>query len=125
MDYNQQFYEMRRNQLPLYYSYPMQRYYYEETEYERDLDRLKNIFPGAVRTLQEQVEKACDQLDYEGSPLYDECPDQVTMHLLCKKIQGMQEDGEQEQVPMELIEMTLFHELHRRRCRYQRSRHCW
>jgi hypothetical protein len=72
--------------LPFYMTYPMQNLFLEEAEYERDLDRMKGMYPREVRRILECVEEECDKLEYEGSMMFDEYPDQLMMRRICQRI---------------------------------------
>ena len=63
------------NRIPFYMTYPMQNLYLMEMEYEKDMERMKELYPREVRQLQEMIERRCDELEYEGSRIYDENPD--------------------------------------------------
>ena len=60
---------------PFYMTYPIQNLYMTEMEYERDMERMKELYPGEVKELQKMVEQRCDEMEYEGSRMYDENPD--------------------------------------------------
>ena len=64
---------------PFYMTYPMQNLYLMEMEYEKDMERMKELYPKEVRQLQEMVERRCDEMEYEGSRLYDENPDRYML----------------------------------------------
>lgn len=64
---------------PFYMTYPMQNLYLTEMEYEKDMERMKELYPREVRQLQEMVERRCDQMEYEGSRMYDENPDRYML----------------------------------------------
>ena len=59
MDYKQEmFYRMPdRNmpKMPFYMAYPMQNVYLEELEYERDMQKLKDLYPKEVKSIQALV----------------------------------------------------------------------
>ena len=61
--------------IPFYMTYPMQNMYLTEMEYEKDMERMKELYPREVRTLQELIERRCDELEQDGSRMYDENPD--------------------------------------------------
>jgi len=54
-------------QMPFYMTYPMQNLYLTEMEYEKDMERMKELYPREVRKLQEMIERRCDEMEYEGS----------------------------------------------------------
>ena len=54
MDYNQeQFFRMQMDvpKMPFYMSYPMQNLYLTEMEYEKDMERMKELYPKEVKTI--------------------------------------------------------------------------
>lgn len=65
--------------MPFYMTYPIQNMYLTEMEYERDMERMKELYPREVKQLQDMVEQRCDELEYEGSRMYDENPDRMML----------------------------------------------
>ena len=91
MDYKQeQFIRMQQYQyapqMPFYMSYPVQNIYMTEMEYERDMERMKELYPEDVKRIQQLVEEECDKLEYEGSMMFDEYPDRVMLKVICDRI---------------------------------------
>ena len=90
MDYKQnQFMRMQQYQyapqVPFYMSYP-QNIYMTELEYDRDMERMKELYPEEAKQIQGLVEEECDKLEYEGSMMFDEYPDRVTLKIICDRI---------------------------------------
>ena len=102
-------------------------FYNEEREQEREFDLMKSYYPETARKIREKVEEECQLMDYEGSRLYDEHPDKFMMHRLYRQIRS-QVDGEMaaQEIPDEfldeLIQVLLYQEISRRRCRRRRYR---
>ena len=71
VDYSNDFYP----KIPFYMTYPMQSMYLTEMEYEKDMERMKQYYPAETKEIMELVEQRLDQLEYEGSRIYDEEPD--------------------------------------------------
>ena len=101
--------------------------YRGEKEQEEEFLLMKSYYPDTARKIQEKVEEECDLQDYEGSRLYDEYPDRFMLYHLGRKIMdevkseaGMEamSDG----LLGDLVEVLLFHEISRRRCRRRRCR---
>ena len=88
MNYNQQqFMRMQQAQgLPFYMAYPLRDVFMTEMEYERDRERMKQLYPKEAKELQEYVEEECDKLEYEGSMMFDEYPDRMMLKMICDKI---------------------------------------
>lgn len=101
MDYKQEQY-MRMQQYqnaartPFYMSYPLQNVYMTELEYERDMERMKELYPQEAKRIQKLVEEECDKLEYEGSMMFDEYPDRVMLKVICDRIYQLA-SGPQEQ----------------------------
>lgn len=90
MDYKQnQFMRMQQYQyapqMPFYMSYP-QNIYMTELEYDRDMERMKELYPEEAKQIQGLVEEECDKLEYEGSMMFDEYPDRVMLKVICDRI---------------------------------------
>ena len=76
----------RIEKIPFYMAYPMQNIYLEEMEYERDLEKMKRLYPKKVRKIQDVVEEECDKMEYEGSMMFDETPDFYQLKKICHHI---------------------------------------
>ena len=71
---------------PFYMTYPMQNLYLTEMEYEKDMERMKELYPREVKQLQEMVERRCDEMEYEGSRMYDENPDRYMLEEEARRL---------------------------------------
>ena len=83
MDYREeQFFRMQQfdtPKVPFYMSYPMQNLYLTEMEYEKDMDRMKELYPKDVARIMDVIEDECDKMEYEGSLMFDEYPDRLML----------------------------------------------
>ena len=138
--------------IPFYMAYPMQDVYLSEIEYERGRERLKEMYPKEAKRIQRVVEEECDKMEYDGSLMFDEYPDRVMVQKLCDDIYNKVYDNTTAEVETEqyrdrrpgggfpppppppprrdrggrdLIEILLFDEMFRRRCRHNRCRRFW
>ena len=138
--------------IPFYMAYPMQDVYLSEIEYERDRERLKEMYPKEAKRIQRVVEEECDKMEYDGRLMFDEYPDRVMVQKLCDDIYNKVYDNTTAEVETEqykdrrpgggfpppppppprrdrggrdLIEILLFDEMFRRRCRHNRCRRFW
>lgn len=143
MDYNQeQFFRMQMDvpKMPFYMSYPMQNLYLTEMEYEKDMERMKELYPKEVKTILSYVEDECDKMEYEGSLMFDEYPDKTMLSLVSKRIMDkIAQDSEKDEVETseccggsrrggglsDLVEVLLYNEMYRRRCRHRRCNRWW
>ena len=145
MDYRYQPYRM-----PFYMTYPMQNLYLTEMEYEKDMERMKELYPREVKRIQDMVDEECDKMEYEGSLMFDEYPDRMMLEQITDRIaermRGMEPNMEasqrREELPpfrppvgiptrpprddlRNLIGVLLNHEMYRRRCRHRRCNRWW
>ena len=122
MDYNQR--DFFQYPFPYPYLFPYQGMYMGNTDSERDFDYLQQMYPKEARQIQKLVEEECDRLEYEGSMMYDEYPDRVSMLFLCDKLQKKLEEPV-DSVKRSLLEVLLYNEMYKRRCKYRRTRRFW
>lgn len=107
---------------------------------------MKSLYPEISKELFPWIEDACDQMEYEGSLMYDESPDQNQIRRLTSRIYEQVKDQYQppegedkdEMLAMnqetwrryppdqnwlsDLIQTLLVDEMFRRRCRRRNSR---
>lgn len=83
-------------QIPFYMTFPMQNLYVMEMEYEKDIERMKSLYPTEVGELMSIIEERCDELEFEGSRMFDEEPDrymiQSEVDRICEKA-GIEKTG--------------------------------
>ena len=111
--------------LPFYLTYPMTNVYQTEKEYERDMERMKEMYPKRMKKLLAYVEEECDKMEYEGSVMYDEYPDKVLLYRaaagIYDKAVPVQEterrDRGRDRDLMDVIQVLMYDEIHRRRGR--------
>lgn len=131
--------------MPYFMAYPLMDGMDAEDKNQRDYEYMKQLYPKRLQKIKSMIEEECDKLEYEGSMMFDEYPDRLSLLQLCKRIEqqaqelGMQEIYETMQrrpVPPpgrptppsqdnwleDIIQGLLFDELHRRRCRYRNGR---
>jgi hypothetical protein len=123
----------------------------EEEQMEKDKEYMKNLYPSQAKAIQAMVDEECDKLEYEGSVMFDEYPDKIAMKRISMDIfvKFNQEDenrrmdntqdedlyvmnynfGRRPLMPgpgqnpvMDMIDILLFNEIYKRRCRHNRCR---
>ena len=52
---------------------------------EKMLDS-KYLYPPEIKDIQMEIEEICDKMEYDGSMMFDECPDKVTVEKIVKKM---------------------------------------
>ena len=72
--------------LPFYMTYPMPLFYQEEDSVQRDLEYLQQMYPSEAKRYQKIIAGILDQMDYEGSCIYDEYPDKWQLYRLTQTI---------------------------------------
>ena len=103
-------------------------------ELRSEMDYLRGIYPSAAKRKQVLAEEACDLLEYPGSPMYDEYPDRVLLYKVSADIYDKAVPLEQtehrrgrrrDRDLMDVIQVLLFDEMHRRRGRRRRCCQRW
>ena len=80
------FYDEPKPSFQPYQSYPFYPFLPWADEKTRDRRRFQELYPSLARQIQPLVEEACDRMEYEGSFMFDEYPDQLTIHRLSRNI---------------------------------------
>ena len=116
--------------VPFYMTYPMQNLYLTEVEYEKDMERMKELYPREVQNLQQLIERRCDEMEYEGSRIYDENPDRYMLEREEERLYNelsMQQYGRNGDGGWlrSLIGILFRNEIYRRRCRHRRCSRWW
>ena len=103
-------------------------------EAEQDQNYMKQLYPKTTIVIQSYVEDACDQLEYEGSCMFDEYPDRERLRLISRKIRDKVEQSRMDTRGEEddngccrcdnsyldsLVDIMLYNEMLNRRCRYR------
>lgn len=117
------------SRLPYYMAYPMPLLYDDNKIERRDFEYMKSQYPMTAKKVLPYVEDECERMEYEGSVIYDEYPDQLQIRLMCNRIYDKVKDMEdskegenRENWLKELIQIMLFQELFQRRCKHRRCR---
>ncbi len=94
-------------------------------ELENDYSYLKYLYPDICSQINEFITDECDQLEYDGSPIFDSYPDKITLQRLAQKILRQCNKKDPDTYPMnnthlrDLVEILLYHEILFRRNRYR------
>lgn len=75
--------------LPFYMTYPMPMAYEDEDVMLRDLEYLQQMYPQDAKKYQKKIVSILDKMDYEGSMIYDDYPDQFMLYKLSRDITEM------------------------------------
>ncbi len=71
---------------PFYLQYPMYGIWDEQQQCMKDYEYMRQMYPREIATMQDFVEDVCDRMEYDGSVMYEEYPDRVSMILLRNEI---------------------------------------
>lgn len=63
-----------------------ERFMVDESVIDRDYTYMKQMSPMPAKRLSRLIEDMCDRLEYEGSFMYDECPDKTTLLKMTDRI---------------------------------------
>ena len=111
--------------LPFYMLYP---YTYDEQERRmQDLEYLQQLYPKEAKRILKKVMYHLEPIDYNGSFLYDEYPDQLMMYRVVAGIldeikkeaetEGIEWSKEKELWMQDMIKLVMYLEVFKRRCR--------
>ncbi|MDD7403094.1 MAG: hypothetical protein SO170_07000 [Butyribacter sp.] len=82
----------------------------------------KYLYPAEVLEIQGFVEEACDRMEYDGSLMYDEYPDKVSIERMARKICRECKCNHQEEISnrwmQALVQVMLCKEMSYRRRRH-------
>lgn len=98
-----------------------ERFMVDESLIDQDYTYMKQLCPPAAKQLFDRMEDTCDRLEYEGSFLYDECPDKITLEKLADEIARQVPDLETVS-GRDFIQALLCDEILCRRQRYYRKK---
>lgn len=93
----------------------------EEKEMEADAKVMQSLYPSEAKEILPYVWEECDKMEYEGSMMFDERPDQVSVRRLGEQILE-RAGGQGEECSEETVQVVLIQEMYRRRCRRKRCR---
>jgi len=71
---------------PFYMQYPMYGIWDEQQQCMKDYEYMRQMYPREIAKMQDCVEDVCDRMEYDGSVMYEEYPDRVSMILLRNEI---------------------------------------
>ena len=117
--------------LPYYMMYPIPYAFDEDKIQKRDREYLQSMYPATAKKIFPYIQEECDRQEYEGSMIYDEYPDMLSVRMMgtriCNQMKRMetqqrdQEDDREENI-RNIVEVLLLHELMKRRTERRRRR---
>ena len=114
--------------LPFYMAYPLPMYYQEEDTVTRDLEYLQQMYPSEAKRYQKIIAEILNQIDYEGSCIYDEYPDKWQLYRLTQTVmdkikrmehtetekQGSTDEKSWDEID-EFVQVLLYYEIYKKR----------
>lgn len=105
-----------------------------EDEKARDQRKFRELYPALARQIQPLVEEECDRMEYDGSFMFDEYPDQLQIRRISRRVYDrLNKKDYQDDLMMQetngrnwmedFVTMMLLNEMYQRRCR-RRDRRC-
>lgn len=110
------------SRLPFYLAYQSPLLWENERMGQRDYEYMKAAYPDTAKRVLPYIEMECDRMEYEGSMMYDECPDQLQLRLMCRRVYDQTEGKEEHpgEWMMDLIHVMLYQEICERRREYRK-----
>ena len=96
----------------------------EDFVLRRDYDYMKSAYPETAKRIIPYVEAECDRLEYSGSMMFDEYPDQLQLRMMCRRIydKAAPQETDAGKWFMDLIQVLTWHEIMKRRSEYRKYR---
>ena len=111
--------------LPFYMAYPYPYGFEEQTRRMQDLEYMQQLYPQQAKNILRKVIYHVDPIDYKGSFIYDEYPDQLQLYRVVasifaemkKEATEMEEtwSPEREMWLQDMIKLVLYQEVFKRR----------
>lgn len=86
-------------------------------EDREDADFLKSLYPVELMEIQLMVEDKCDELEYDGSIMFDAYPDKVRVLNVAKGICDKKKEYNKNLVEVLVVNEMLRRRIRRRNCR--------
>ena len=111
--------------LPFYMAYPYPYGYEEQNRRMQDLEYMQQLYPMEAKNILKKVIYHLDPIDYKGSFLYDEYPDQLQLYRVVASIfsEMKKESADRDEAWMpekemwlqDMIKLVLYQEVFKRR----------
>ena len=106
---------------------PVREFVAQEQRQEDDYQYITRMYSALARQILDLIEDICDQMEYEGSRMFDEYMDRTMLLAMVDKIydkidhQEKQDCQKKEQLLYQMILSLLGGEIYHRRCRYRKK----
>ena len=103
--------------LPFYKEYPLEPFLTEHKWMEAEKEKMFSYLPREYRILQKQVAEVCDELEYDGSRMYDDYPDHYMIHKMIQRLVPKIDDEKEQKYWEDIAACFLCNEMLYRRYR--------
>ncbi len=69
---------------------------------DRDREYMKQLYPNTAKMIQKEVNHECDQMEYDGSMMFDEYPDKTSLDRIIDRVYDRVKDMEEEEPQVEI-----------------------
>lgn len=114
----QEFFMYIHEPVPFHVMYSNANCMKREQMIEQEYGKMMSLAPNRIQMIQKQIEAELDQVEFEGSPLYDEYPDKIWISKMYTRIREKWKIKEQDCSFEELIYMMILYEITRRRVKF-------
>lgn len=100
----------------------------QDQRQEDDYQYIIRMYSALAREILDQIEDVCDQMEYDGSRMFDEYMDRTMILSMTDKIYDKMDYHEKENCPKQerllhqMILVLIGGEVYHRRCRYRRKK---
>jgi len=70
--------------------------YDNSADLDKDIEYLKYLYPLSAKTIQKEIDNECDQMEYDGSVMFDEFPDKVQIERIIDRVYAKIKDLHEE-----------------------------
>lgn len=119
--------EKRVRPVPYYRKFPFALQIQEEVKDEIDMEKMRERYPENAKKIMECVDEALGRLNYDGSMIYDEYPDQLQLNILIEDIfDKLYADNTEcsDKILKELIAVILYQQIYIKRCNNRKCKEC-
>lgn len=75
--------------------------------YEKDVEYMKQQLPSTLQIIQSEIDDICDQLEYDGSVMFDEYPDKNHIRMIVDSIMNQLSPDESEEEQLKGVSLDI------------------
>jgi len=108
--------------LPFYKAFPIEPFLTESKWMEEEKKKMLLYLPAEYQAVQKRVEELCDEMEYDGSRMYDVHPDQLMIRTMAERVMPTYADDKERKYLMDITSCFLCNEILYRRYKKRRSK---